>query len=205
MPLDPTLVTLARSMAGEFDNREQAIADPIWYVHLRFWQRPVPLFSEDSLTLFAEQASVVNPDEPYRQRVIRLMQTTDVEAPLQVQYYAFKDPIAAKGAGLKPEFLQALTLDQLEYLPGCRLKIAHQPDTDNIVASPMSGYQCFFSYQGKKSQVQLGFAARSNTFESYDKGIDIETQQATWGAVMGAYRYTKRRDFAAEFAIAGAR
>jgi CpeT/CpcT family (DUF1001) len=203
MSLDPTLVTLARSMAGEFDNREQAIAEPIWYVHLRFWQRPVPLFREDSLTLFAEQSNVLNPDQPYRQRIIRLMQTKDVEAPLQVQYYAFKDPTAAKGAGLKPEWLKALTLDQLEYLPGCLLEITQQPETGGIVASPTPSYQCFFSYEGRKSQVQLGFAAYPDRFESYDKGIDIETQRATWGAVMGPYRYTKRRDFAAELAIVG--
>lgn len=203
MPLSPTLVTLARYMAGEFDNREQAIGDPAWYVHLRFWQRPVPLFSEDSLTLFAEQANVLNLDQPYRQRLIRLMQTNDVEAPLQAQYYAFKDPIAAKGAGLKPEFLQAITLEQIEFLPGCLLEVTQQPDAESISAHPVPGYQCFFSYQGKQSQVQLGFAARSNTFESYDKGIDIETQTATWGAIMGPYRYTKRRDFAAELAIGG--
>ncbi|MBW4581226.1 MAG: chromophore lyase CpcT/CpeT [Tildeniella nuda ZEHNDER 1965/U140] len=202
MPFSPTLVTLAHYIAGEFDNREQAIAEPVWYVHLRLWLRPVPLFSEDSLTFFAEQANVLTLDQPYRQRLIRLMQTNDAEAPLQAQFYAFKDPIAAKGAGLKPEFLQAITLEQIEFLPGCLLKITQQPDSESISAHPVSGYQCFFSYQGKQSQVQLGFAARSNTFESYDKGIDLETQTATWGAVMGPYRYTKRRDFAAELGAA---
>ncbi|SRR5579883_2295669 len=195
--LSPTLIALARSMAGEFDNREQAIAEPVWYVHLRLWQRPVPLFTEDSLTLFAEQANVINPNQPYRQRLMRLMQTDDPEAPLQVQYYAFKDPAAAKGAGVRPEFLSALTLDQIEFLPGCLLQISQRMDS-TIAAMPMSGCQCFFSYQGKPSQVQLGFVAGVDTFESYDKGIDIETQRATWGAVQGPYRYTKRHDFAAE-------
>lgn len=202
MALSPLLVTLARYMAGEFDNREQAIADPAWYVHLRLWQRPVPLFGEDSLTLFAEQANVVNPDQPYRQRLIRLMQTDDSEAPLQAQYYAFKDPVAVKGAGLKSDVLKAITLEQIDYLPGCLLKISQHPDTESMMATPMPDSRCFFSYQGKKAQVQLGFAASVNTFESYDKGIDIETQKATWGAVLGSYRYTKRQDFAAELAIA---
>lgn len=203
MPLDPTLVTLAHWMAGEFDNREQAIEEPAWFVHLRLWQRPVPLFGEDSLTLFAEQANVVNPDQPYRQRLIRLMQTGDAEAPLQAQYYAFKDPIAVKGAGLKPEVLKAITLEQLEFLPGCLLQIAHPFGADRLVAQPKPGCECFFSYQGNKAQVQLGFVAGDHTFESYDKGIDIPTQKATWGAVMGPYRYTKRRDFSGEWAIEG--
>ncbi|MBW4692049.1 MAG: chromophore lyase CpcT/CpeT [Lyngbya sp. HA4199-MV5] len=198
MSLNPTLVVLARMMAGEFDNREQAIADPVWFVHLRLWQRPVPLFREDSLTLFAEQSNVINPDQPYRQRLVRLMQTDRPEAPLQAQYYAFKNPSAVKGAGLKPDILNAITLEQIEFLPGCVLKITSQPGENRLVAQPMPDCQCFFSYQGNKAQVQLGFAANPDTFESYDKGIDIATQKATWGAVLGPYRYTKRRDFAAE-------
>jgi hypothetical protein len=202
MTLSPLLSTLARYMAGEFDNREQAIADPAWYVHLRLWQRPVPLFCEDSLTLFAEQANVINPDQPYRQRLIRLMQTNDMEAPLKAQYYAFKDPVAVKGAGLKPDVLKAITLEQIEYLPGCLLQISQSPNQESIVAAPMPGSHCFFSYQGKRSQVRLGFSASADTFQSHDKGIDIETQKATWGAVMGPYRYTKRQDFATELAIA---
>lgn len=201
MPLDSTLLTLAHWMAGEFDNREQAIADPTWFVHLRMWQRPVPLFREDSLTLFAEQANVINPDQPYRQRLIRLVQTDDLEAPLQAQYYAFKDPAAVKGAGLQPQTLSAIAVEQIEFLPGCRLKISHRPGREYIMGAPMLGRHCFFSYQGKRSQVQLGFSASANTFQSHDKGIDTETQKATWGAVMGPYLYTKRQDFAAEWAI----
>lgn len=200
MPLSQTLITLAHYMAGEFDNREQAIDDPVWYVHLRMWQRPVPLFGEDSLTLFAEQSNVLNLEQPYRQRLIRLRQTDDVEAPLQAQYYAFKNPTVAKGAGLKPEALRAITLEQLDHLPGCVLKIT-QPDAESFMAYPMPGSQCLFSYEGKKAQVQLGFAARAQAFESYDKGIDRQTQKATWGAVLGPYRYTKRRDFGSEWAI----
>lgn len=97
-----TLLTLAHYLAGEFDNREQAIADPVWYVHLRLWQRPVPLFTEDSLTLFAEQANILQPEQPYRQRLLRLKPTDTSQDALQVQYYAFKNPNAFKGAGRRP-------------------------------------------------------------------------------------------------------
>jgi len=49
MNFSPQLIALGEYLAGEFDNRE----------HLRLWQRPVNLFTEDSITLFAEQASVI--------------------------------------------------------------------------------------------------------------------------------------------------
>ncbi|MFM6193835.1 MAG: CpcT/CpeT family chromophore lyase [Planktothrix sp.] len=48
MMISPELKTLAEYMAGEFDNQAQALADPVWYVHLRLWHRPVPV------SLFAE-------------------------------------------------------------------------------------------------------------------------------------------------------
>jgi len=62
-------VTLAQYLTGEFDNREQAIAEPVWYAHLKLWHCPVPLFTKDSITLFAEQANVLTLDQPYRQRL----------------------------------------------------------------------------------------------------------------------------------------
>lgn len=73
MSFSPNLIVLGEYLAGKFDNREQALADPAWFVHLQLWQRPVNLFTEDSITLFAEQANIVNLDRPYRQRIMRLM------------------------------------------------------------------------------------------------------------------------------------
>ncbi|MDJ0689048.1 MAG: CpcT/CpeT family chromophore lyase [Xenococcaceae cyanobacterium MO_188.B32] len=48
MTLSPQLIALGTYLAGEFDNQQQALAEPAWYVHLRLWKRPVPLFTEDS-------------------------------------------------------------------------------------------------------------------------------------------------------------
>lgn len=92
MTFSPNLIALARYLAGEFDNQEQAIAEPAWFVHLRLWQRPVLLFAEDSLTLFAEQANVLGLDRPYRQRLMRLQEGGNSDALLQVQYYMPKHP-----------------------------------------------------------------------------------------------------------------
>ncbi len=57
--MTPELITFGRYLAGEFENQRQAQAEPVWYVHLRLWLRPLPLFREDSIALFAEQASII--------------------------------------------------------------------------------------------------------------------------------------------------
>jgi hypothetical protein len=46
--MTPELITFGRYLAGEFENQRQAQAEPVWYVHLRLWLRPLPLFREDS-------------------------------------------------------------------------------------------------------------------------------------------------------------
>lgn len=204
MTLAPELITLARYMAGEFDNQQQAIAEPAWYVHLRLWQRPVPLFTEDSLTLFAEQASILNLDHPYRPRILRLSVSEATPPSLQVQYYKVKDIEAIQGAGRRPELLRQLTTEQIEFLPGCILTVQpHQLGSNSykFSASSATGSPCCFSYQGNTYQVSLGFEATSAEFFSYDKGIDPVTGKATWGALLGPFRFTKRQDFAAELPV----
>jgi hypothetical protein len=185
-----SLTTLAHYMAGEFENREQAIADPVWFVHLRLWQRPIDLFSQDSITLFAEQASMVNLDQPYRQRLLRLQPDG---ADIKIQYYAFRDPSIVKTGGKHPHLLQNLTEDQIELLPGCALHVVQ--NDNSFIGSPATDSRCCFSYQGKTIEVSLGLEARSDLFLSHDKGIDSDTGAALWGALMGAYRYTKLQQF----------
>ncbi|MBD2325329.1 chromophore lyase CpcT/CpeT [Alkalinema sp. FACHB-956] len=212
----PELQKLAQYLLGEFDNRSQAIDEPIWYVNLRLWHRLTPLFSEDSMTIFAEQANALQLDSPYRQRLLRI-QVSACEAPngthgepspeqyypLQVQYYGFKDPSQFKEAGQDPAKLQSITEADIEQLPGCLLEVTPQRRT-NAVGVDQLGYAaiapegscCQFSYpergERKIGQVALGFWVSESWFYSYDKGISPETGEPIWGALMGPYQFQKR-------------
>ncbi|WP_017315548.1 chromophore lyase CpcT/CpeT [Mastigocladopsis repens] len=194
----PQLLALAHYLAGEFDNREQALAESAWYVHLRLWQRPVPLFQEDSLTIFAEQANIVNLDRPYRQRIMRLLQESNADAPLKVQYYMPKNPSTLIGAGRNGALLNTLTPDDLELLPSCVLNVTQKflaPNRYNFAATPPPDTRCCFSVGDNIIQVSLGFEVSHDKFLSYDKGIDPTTGKATWGAILGPYCYTKREQY----------
>lgn len=207
MSLSPELLTLAHYLAGEFDNKAQAQAEPVWYVHLRLWHRPIPahLFSEDSLVLMAEQANGVTLNQPYRQRIMRLQSVETESGPkLQVQYYQFKDPSAFQGAGSKPEKLTQLQAKHLEFLPGCMLTVSWKAldfGGYHFQAILPEGAKCCFSYQNKIRQVSLGFEATPAQFLSYDKGIDSVTGKALWGAILGPFQFTKCQDFSAELPV----
>lgn len=190
-----TLVsTLAQYLAGEFDNRDQAIETPVWFVHLRLWHRPVNLFGEDSRTIFAEQANVLKLDQPYRQRLLRLQQQQDG---LSIQYYKFHDANRVKGAGQNPALLESLTESDVELLPGCFLEVTAQDDQTGkrFIATSLPGSRCRFTLEGTPIQVALGFESTIDQFWSYDKGVDPETEQPIWGAIMGAYKFRKRHPF----------
>lgn len=206
MTLSPELRALAEYMAGEFDNREQALDSPAWYVHLRLWQRPLPVafLDESSITLFAEQANILELDKPYRPRLIQLRHSQTGSGLLEAQYYMFKDIQAVRGAGRNPDLLAKLTREQVELLPGCTLAVAVENLALNSYcfrASLPVGTLCGFAYEGQNYQVDLGFEAKAQEFLSYDKGISPTTGKAIWGALMGPFRFVKRQDFASEILV----
>ena len=197
----PELVALGQYLAGEFENRQQATDNPAWYVHLHLWKRPVPIFTEDSLTLYAEQVNIVNPDQPYRPRVLRLRQHSS--AGLQVEYYMLKDITALQGAGRDRQRLNQLTPEQIEFLPECTLNVKTEQLSDRyrFTTAPASGKPCSFTYQGNRLHISLGFEATSDELLMYDKGIDPDTGKTTWGPLMGPFRFSKRQDFSDELPV----
>ena len=197
----PELVTLATYLAGEFSNQEQAISQPTWYVNLRLWQRPVNLFTEDSLTLFAEQATILNLEYPYRPRILRLRYSQVDPQQLQVQYYVCKDIESVRGGASHPEKLRKLTTEDLEFLPNCTLNVQVnkiKPPGYHFKTQPVSATPCSFTYQGQTYQVFLGFEVTVQSLQTFDKGIDPQTNRATWGALLGPYCFTKEQDFSSE-------
>jgi CpeT/CpcT family (DUF1001) len=194
MSFSPQLLALAEYLAGEFNNRLQALDDPVWYVNLCLWQVPVSLFPQDSITIFAEQANAVKLDQPYRQRIMRISETGDSQIPLQVQYYMFKDPGIFAGGGSNPNLLKHITPEHLELLAGCVLNVSVQEIGVNryqFYATPQSNACCTFTYLGNIVQVSLGFEVTQQELKTYDKGIDPVTGSATWGAILGPYHYIK--------------
>lgn len=199
MHFSPQLTALAGYLAGEFSNQPQAIAQPAWFVNLRLWIRPVPVFTDDSITLFAEQANILKLEQPYRPRILRLRERENEN--IEVEFYMFEDLATARGAGQNKDLIAQITPDKIKFLPNCTLKVATQELGDGkycFATTPVTDEPCSVTYQGSTFQVFLGFKATANELLTYDKGIDPATGKGTWGALMGAYAFTKLQDFAQE-------
>lgn len=185
--------TLAQCLAGEYDNQNQAQAQPVWFVPLRLWYRPLPHLIDGHLALFAEQANVLSLDCPYRQRVVILKRAGDR---IQAQYLALKQPDQFQGAGADSQKLQKLDQAQLEVLSGCILDVVQQQKI--FIAQLQPDAKCCFEYQGQQKQVVLGFEVGQHHLFSYDRGVDPKSGQGLWGALMGPYEFYKRKSFAQE-------
>ncbi len=196
MPYSPDLQTLAAYLTGTFDNRSQAMDDPVWYVGLQVWHRTTDLFADDSITIFAEQANRLKLEQPYRQRLIRLQDGANGLAAngLTAQFYGFKDPSIVLGSGQYPDRLKNITVQDIDFLPGCLLTVQARSlnGKPGFYAIAPEGSCCQFKYGDKIGQVSLGFAVSETEFHSYDKGIDPETQKPIWGALMGPYQHQKQ-------------
>lgn len=201
----PPLTTLASYLAGEFENQRQAAAEPAWYVHLRLWQRPIPaLSSEQTFTFLLEQQNVISGQPPYRQRVLQITNSAEVDQ-LKGQYFALKDPLKYKGAGQDPTILKGISQQDLVTLPNSGAVIRYQAVGDKR----QKGYQyqsalkdselCSFDYGGQTRYVYLGFdmVSQGDTIllRVYDKGIDPETGRGLWGALMGPFLMVKQASF----------
>ena len=114
----------------------------------------MPIFSQDSITLFAEQANIVNLAQPYRPRVLRLRQKEMIE----VEFYMFEDITTAQGAGQNKRLIQQITPDKLKFLPNCTLEVTTSELTKDqycFETTPQTDTPCSVTYQGTTFQVFL--------------------------------------------------
>jgi hypothetical protein len=76
------IATLARWMASDFSNQQQAFDNPPLYAHIRVCMRPLPYGLLSGVSLYLEQAYDFALNQPYRARVLTTWQVTDREKTL---------------------------------------------------------------------------------------------------------------------------
>jgi hypothetical protein len=200
------LLQLAEYLAGEFDNRQQSLADPTWFLHLRVWNRPLPthIFSE-GYGFFIEQVNVATGNPPYRQRILHL---THRGKQLIGQYYALEAPAAFAGSAIDPDRLQGLRRTDLIDLPTCTLDISVDPTTGQFRGRLPENTLCCITVDGQPSYISLAFdisrsvqppelgeTTPSIALTVYDRGVDAATGATTWGPRMGPFQLKKQAAF----------
>ncbi len=184
------IVTLARWMAGDFSNQEQAFANPPLYAHIRVCMRPLPPSLLSGTSLFLEQAYDFMLNQPYRLRVFKLKV---VEEHIEIQHYSFKEPEKFYGAARNPEKLDKLTAEHLELLPGCDMIVQWTGHSFQGKIEP--GKACIVVRNGKTTYLDNSFEIEEGKLISYDLGRDPETDERIWGSIAGAFHFERWESF----------
>ncbi|BAQ62954.1 hypothetical protein GM3708_3360 [Geminocystis sp. NIES-3708] len=184
---------LARLMAADFSNQQQALDNPPFFAHIRVCMRPLPESLLDGISLFLEQAYDFLPSQPYRLRVFKIQAVDDH---LELEHYKLKEETKFYGASRNLQKLKELTLDDIEKMNGCDM-IAHW-NIDHFKGYVKPGKACIVVRKGKESYLDNSFEINEEKLISFDRGRDLITDELLWGSVAGPFHFTRVQSFAHE-------
>ncbi|BAU42193.1 chromophore lyase CpcT/CpeT [Leptolyngbya sp. O-77] len=187
------LTALARWMAADFSNQEQAFENPPFFAHIRVCMRPLPVELLSGISLFVEQAYDYALNDPYRLRVLKLVNAGDH---IEIENYTVKDETEFYGASRNLTQLSKLTGDRLEKLPGCNMIVEWTGHSFRGKVEP--GKACMVTRRGKETYLDSEFEIDDQIFISLDRGRDPETDEHIWGSVAGPFHFVRWASFADE-------
>ncbi|MBF1990012.1 chromophore lyase CpcT/CpeT [Fischerella thermalis] len=190
------IATLARLMAADFSNQEQAFENPPFYAHIRVCMRPLPLELLSGVSFFVEQAYDYMLNDPYRMRVLKLLTT---QKHIIIENYTVKEEQRFYGASRNIERLKTLNADDLEKLPGCNMIVEWTGNSFKGKVEP--GKACIVFRKGHKTYLDSEFEINEEKFISLDRGRDPETDEHIWGSIAGPFHFVRWQSFADEVKV----
>ncbi len=190
------ILTLARWMAADFSNQEQAYENPPFFAHIRVCMRPLPLEVLNTPSFLVEQAYDYMLDDPYRVRVIRLI---TVNNHIEIENYTLKTPEKFYGASRNLSHLQQIQSADIDKLSGCNLIVEWTGQGFKGYVEP--GKKCKVDWRGQDTYLDSTFEINEHQFMSLDRGRNLETDERIWGSAAGAFHFVRWTSFADEVKV----
>jgi CpeT protein len=187
------LQILAQWMAGDFSNQKQAFANSKQYAHIHVFFRPLPLNFFNSIGFYSEQVYDYDLWTPYRQGIHRLVDKGDH---IYIENYGLIDPVRYAGAARVVDILNTITTDSIVRRHCCSM--VFRRDGDVFRGSVEPGNKCLIPRNGRQTYLVSEVTLSENTWDSLDKGMDVETHEQIWGSTAGPLRFEKKQSFANE-------
>lgn len=190
------IATLARWMAADFSNQAQAFENPPFFAHIRVCMRPLPLNLLSGVSLLVEQAYDYSLNDPYRLRVLKLLETN---GHLEIENYLVHPEAQFYGAARDQPRLASLKVEQLEKLPSCNMIVEWTGHSFKGHVEP--GKACMVVRKGQTTYLDSEFEIDDQQFISHDRGRDPETDEHIWGALAGPFHFVRWASFADEVTL----
>ncbi len=187
------LMTLAQWMAGSFSNYQQSFEKPQQFAHIRIFFRPLPFEFFNAIGFYSEQVYDYDLWSPYRQGVHRLV---DHREQIYIENYSLTDSVRYAGAARELSILKTITPDCIQRRYNCSM--VFQRDGEMFRGSVEPGNKCLIEKKGCLSYLISDVEITETTWNSLDRGIDVNTHQQVWGSTLGFLRFEKSESFAQE-------
>jgi hypothetical protein len=184
------VVTLARWMAADFSNQQQAFDNPPLYAHIRVCMRPLPEKLLGGVGFYLEQAYDFLLNRPYRSRGMRLIANGDH---IVIENYLIQDAETFYGASRDLAQLAKLKTDHFEKMGGCNMIVHWTGHSFKGVVEP--GKACMVIRQGKTTYLDSEFEIDATRFISWDRGRDPETDEHVWGSMAGPFYFERQMSY----------
>jgi hypothetical protein len=177
------LVKLSKMMQGYYSSELQSKSDSAFF-DIRLSILPIWTDRKDAIWLYVEQAMSGKENNPYRQRVYKLTETS--KGNFESAVYTLKSPLRFVG---NLEKVNALTPDSLMLREGCAVLLKKSGRKKYIGAT---------AYRKCSSDLRNATYATSEVtltpklLASWDRGYDA-TDKQVWGAIKGGYLFRKQK------------
>ena len=190
------LKTLAQWIAGGFSNYKQAQANPSIYAHIHIYFRPLPFEFFSGIGFYSEQVYDYDLWSPYRQGVHRLVDTGDH---IYIENYALKDSILYAGAARELSILRTITPAIISRRHHCSM--VFKRDGERFLGSVEPGNCCLIERHGCQTYLVSEVEVTESTWNSLDRGMDVNTHEQVWGSEYGSLQFEKSQSFASELLL----
>ena len=180
-------------LCGEYSNQQQAFENPPLYAHIFLRYRPLEHMQPGSILL--EQSYAVDPNNPYRLRVIR----AEEQAPRKIKLWnhTLLDQNLFTGATFDPKKRREIHESDLISLDQCHYQVVEKPDGYHGAIEP--GCKCIVNRNGKDTVLVSHFHLKGDLLTTLDRGHDPITNERCWGSVAGAFKFKRLRSWRADW------
>ena len=185
------LLRFARTLAGIYDNYEQAQVNPKDFARINIVFRPLPWEIFEGPGFYSEQFYDYAKWNPYRQGIHRLKIKDDT---FIVENFDFANKDRLAGSGSNPELLESLEQTSLKSRCGCAMHFTEESDGKYIgLVEP--GKKCLVPRNGTLTYLVSEVEVDANNWISRDRGFDPATDQPQWGSEHGPLRFKRIENF----------
>ena len=188
---------LAKWLAADWGNKEQAMEDPQFWAHIHVCFRPLPWSLLDGYSFYCESAYDYNLGAPYKTSVILLL--NDGTGEVELQSFKVTDGEEFWMGAYEPELLKTLTKDRLYALDdACNTIYKYNEQLKAYVGGVRPGKQCLIRRGGTERETWLDskLMVTEDRYTAWDIGRDLETDDVVWGPKAGPFSFNvvKRLD-----------